>query len=108
MQKKTIKDVEKLCKNLYKLGKPTIVSSEDYKWIHKILSPDHKKSEIYWKGEPVWFDTLRVKTKPKNLQCELCKKSTGIVKFYTITNDMQRLKAYHSKCFRKISHANSL
>lgn len=103
MQKKTIKDVEKLLKPLFKDGKPTIVSSENYKWIHKVLSPDDHKAEIYWLGQPVWFDTLKTRTKEKKLHCEECHKSTGIVKFYSMTNDMQRLKAYHSKCFRKIN-----
>jgi hypothetical protein len=100
---KTLKDVEKLLKHLFRDGKPTIVSSQDYKWIHPILSPNDKKAEIYWNGEPVWFDTLKTKVKLKTLQCELCGKSDGIVKFYTMTNDMQRLKAYHSKCFRKLT-----
>jgi hypothetical protein len=88
---------------LFRNGTPTILSNEDYKWVHKLLSPVDRKAEIYWKGQPIWFDTLKTRIKEKKLHCEMCHKSTGIVKFYTMTNDMQRLKAYHSKCFRKIN-----
>jgi hypothetical protein len=107
MQKKTVKDVEKLLKPLYKDGKPFIISEKDYMWVKEVIPPNGY-GIVRFMFEDVYFDTLKTKTKEKKLQCLLCKKADGIVKFYTITNDMQRLKAYHSKCFRKITHENAL
>jgi hypothetical protein len=101
MQKKTIKDVEKLLKPLYKTNKPFIISEKDYLWVRKVLGANGY-GIVRYMSEDVYFDTLTTKEKQKKLKCEECGKSDGIVKFYTMTNDMQRLKAYHSKCFRKI------
>lgn len=102
MKKKTRKDVEKFLDPLYKDGKPFIISEEDYKWVSEVIPPNGY-GIVRYRFEDVYFDTLKTKIKETTLKCELCKKSDGIVKFYTITNDMDRLKAYHAKCFRKLS-----
>jgi len=101
MFKKTTKDVEKLLLPLYREGKPFIISEQDYKWVSKVLPPNGY-GVVRYMFEDVYFDTLKVKTKPKPLKCLGCGKTTGIIKFYTMTNDMQTLKAYHAKCFKLI------
>lgn len=99
---KTIKDVEKLLKPLFKNGKPTIISSKDYVWVHKVLSPDDRKAEIHWNGQPVWFDTLKVKIKSTKFPCRWCGKTTGVIKFFIIADDMEQPKPYHPACLDKM------
>lgn len=103
---KTLKDVEKLLKPLYKMGKPFIISEKDYMWVREVIPPNGY-GIVRFMSEDVYFDTLKTKVKEKKLQCLLCKKSDGIVKFYTMTNDMLTLKAYHAKCYRKVLNENS-
>jgi len=99
---KTIKEVKDFLLPLYRKGKPFIISEKDYKWIHKVLCPEDPYKPITVFGEKIWFDTLKTKVKHKMLHCEKCGKADSKVKFYTMTNDMQRLKAYHAKCYEKI------
>lgn len=99
---KTMSDIAKFLRPLYKPGKPFIVSEKDYKWMQKVMFPKDPKKEFTWNGEKVWFDTLKTKVKPKLIPCRWCNKTNGVIKFYIIADNLEEPKAYHPGCLRKL------
>lgn len=88
---------------LYKKGKPFIIKEDDYRWIREIqtyyypiLEDPHQVMQF--RGEPVYFDTLKTKTKPMKPVCRGCNKSAGKIKFYIIADNLEEPKPYHKKC----------
>lgn len=99
---KTLKDVQKFMKPLYKKGKPFILKEKDYILVNKILSKGKKYGVMYYMDEPVYLDTLKTKTKTSKLPCRWCNKTNGVIKFYILADNLEEPKAYHPGCMRQL------
>ena len=40
--------------------------------------------------------------KKKKVQCRWCGKSSGLIKYYIIADDLEKPKPYHQACIRKL------
>ncbi len=99
MKKKTTKDVIDLLLPLYKKGKPFIIKEKDYLWVQKVICPWDKHKEVSLFDEPIYFDTIKTKTKPEKLACAKCAKTTGKIEFHQIDDEVLAL---HAGCLPNI------
>jgi late competence protein required for DNA uptake (superfamily II DNA/RNA helicase) len=62
-------------------------------WVKEQLNNTKKPNYV--------LNAMKIETKPKKMRCGKCKKTSGIIKFYLFP-DGEKIKPYHSACYKSL------